>query len=96
MKQKEKDKESIMRAHIDARKSGEQTVIAYCKAHGLAVANYYYWQKRLQPSTAEPSFIQLQPSASNASITITFPNGVTMMFSGNVSSSTLKELACCI
>ncbi len=87
-----------MRHHIEACKESKQTVVAYCKEHQLAPSNFYYWQKRLNSATVEPGFTQVSPPAIDytAAVTIHFPNGVRIVFSGSVSPSSLKELVCCI
>jgi hypothetical protein len=97
MKYKDRTQAEAMRQHIEACKESKQTIVAYCKDHQLAPSNFYYWQKRLRPADVNPAFTQLLPEATDtASVTIHFPNGVRMVFSGSVSCSSLKELACCI
>jgi hypothetical protein len=97
MKYKDTSRAEIMRHHIEACKERKQTVIAYCKDHQLAPSNFYYWQKRLRPADVNAAFTQLLPETTDtAAVTIHFPNGVRIVFSGSVSSSSLKELACCI
>lgn len=85
----------IMRAHIETCRASGLTVIDYCKEHGLAPSNYYYWQKRLSPAKPDrPGFTQItQASIHTATVSITYPNGVRIEFSdGNINASVLKEL----
>jgi len=91
------DRTEVMRQHIESCRASDMTVLAYCKANNLAPSKYYYWQKRLQPKTAVPSFKQISPmSLDTMSTVIDFPNGIRISFSGFVNTSILKELACCI
>ncbi len=88
----------IMRAHIEACRTGDRTVAAYSKEHGLAPSNYYYWQKRLYRTAIKPAFTRLSPvSAHTTTVSITYPNGVYIEFSdGTINASALKELVCFI
>jgi hypothetical protein len=97
MKNKDSIQAAQMRSHIESCKANGLTVTVYCKEHQLAPSTFYYWQKRLSSAVAEPGFTQFSPVlADGASATIHFPNGVRIVFSGSVSCSSLKELACCI
>jgi hypothetical protein len=97
MKYKDTSRSTAMRQHIEACKESKQTIVAYCKDHQLAPSIFYYWQKRLRPTDANPAFSQLLPEAADtAAVTIHFPNGVRVEFSGSVIPSSLKELVCCI
>jgi hypothetical protein len=96
-----KNKNSIvaeqMRQHIEACKASNLTVVEYCKQHQFLPARYYYWQSRLKPVAPKAPFTQLLPEPiESGTVSIYFPNGVRMVFSGTVSCSSLKELACCI
>lgn len=87
---------TMMRQHIESCKSGSLTVAAYCKEHDLAPSNYYYWQKRLMRPAVKGGFVELCPSAVRDTVSIRFPNGVQITFSGSVATTVLKELVCSI
>ena len=98
MKYKDSSQAEQMRVHIESCKASGLTVTEYCEKHQLAPSKFYYWQKRLNPAAAESGFTQFSALAiDDASVvTIHFPNGVRMVFSGSVIPSSLKELVCCI
>lgn len=97
MKYKDSLQAEAMRHHIEACKASGLTVSGYCKEHRLAPSTFYYWQKRLNAATAEPGFTQLFPVPMDmVAVTVHYPNGVRVVFSGRVSSSAIKELVCCI
>ncbi len=97
MKYKDTTQAEIMGKHAAACKASGQTIADYCKEHGLAPSKFYYWQKRLNDVIAKPGFSQLSPlTMDTTAVTMHFPNGVRVEFSGSVSASSLKELICCI
>jgi hypothetical protein len=98
MKYKDNNRAETMRQHIEACKESKQSIVAYCKDHQLAPSKFYYWQKRLNSATAELGFTQVSaPTVDDtAAVTIHFPSGIRIVFSGSVSLASLKELACCI
>jgi hypothetical protein len=69
----------LMQQHIDACKASGQTVTAYCSGHPIKAHQYYYWQKKLQPS-APGKFISIAPLLSNALVSIDFTNGNRIRF----------------
>lgn len=75
----------VMRSHIEACKAVDKTVIAYCKEHGLTPSNYYYWQKKLNATTAKPLFTQLSAMPVQAVMpTVCYPNRVRIEFNNIV------------
>lgn len=97
MRYKDNQKAEEMRSHIQAYQSGELTIERYCQQHSLKKSSYYYWYKRLQKQREAKSFIPLNFSNTQGDdIVVTFPNGVSISFNGNVTTSVLKELVCCM
>lgn len=87
-----------MRHHVEVCRAGTQTVEQYCKEQGINKAVYYYWHKRFHkqdiPATG---FVPVSISDEQSqAVTMHFPNGISIGFQGNVNTSVLKELVCCI
>jgi len=97
MKNKVSHQAEAMRFHIESCKGSTQTVKAYCREQGLAPSKFYYWQKRLQTTDVYAGFTQIpSPAADTTTVTMQFPNGIHISFTGRVSTAVLKELVCCI
>ncbi|OJU25206.1 MAG: hypothetical protein BGN92_02875 [Sphingobacteriales bacterium 41-5] len=94
---KDSIKADAMGGHIEACAAGSLTVEQYCHKHDIKKHSYYYWYKRLQEQPEVKTFVPLTLSdGQGAGIVVNFPNGVIISFSGNISASVLKDLACCI
>lgn len=97
MRYKDITKADVMRDHIQACIAGSLTVEQYCHKHDIKKHSYYYWHKRLSKQTRPEAFVALNLNGvQSGNIVVSFPNGVSISFSGNISASVLKELACCI
>jgi hypothetical protein len=95
MKKYNQAKSEHMRSHIEACSQSGLTVTAYCAENGIVKSNYYYWLKKLNAANKTRGFVALSV-AKNASVEITYPNGVQISFSGEINAATLKALVCCI
>ena len=77
---------AAMSAHLQAQAEGSATVAAYCAAHDLKVATFYYWRKKLAAGrSAEPElvgFTELKPAAESPQPTLHLPNGLCVELSG--------------
>ncbi|HRN47503.1 MAG TPA: hypothetical protein PLS00_00065 [Niabella sp.] len=95
MRKYDQAKSDQMRSHIEACNTSGLTVSDYCAQNGIVKSNYYYWLKRLRDENKSTSFTEIGITK-NASIEITYPNGVQLSFSGEINAATLKALVCCI
>ncbi len=98
MKSKNNLKAAAMRAHIDACRESGLTVKEYCQQQGLSRAGYYYWLRRLRPQASSGSIVpvQIHNARIGGTLEISYPNGVSLSFSGELNSNNLKALVCCI
>jgi hypothetical protein len=54
-------KRSFWQSHIDACNAEGMTQVAYCRAHGLAVATYQYWKRLLRDQPEGTNRLRLVP-----------------------------------
>ena len=95
MKKYNQAKAEQMRLHIEACDKSGVTVNDYCTQSGLVKSNYYYWLKKLNPESRSTGFTAISLSKSS-SIEVTYPNGVQLSFTGDINTTTIKALVCCI
>ena len=95
MENKIESKAELMRQHIEACRQSGLTVSEYCTQKGIIKSNYYYWLKKLGSENKSSGFTAVKVTT-NAAIEISYPNGVQLSFTGNISVATIKELVCCI
>ena len=69
-----------MQRHIVACKLSGLTVATYCSDHQLKVHQYYYWQKKLQPSQPQGNFIKIAPVVPSVPVSIFLSNGNQISF----------------
>ena len=78
-------------------KASGQSIATYCKEHGIAYHNFFYWQKKLSFSanSTKKKFIKLPPPSSSPALSteIIYPNGKRIVFHYAVEVSVLKQLA---
>lgn len=90
---------ATMRRHLQAQAAGSVTVSAYCSAHNLKVATFYYWRKKLAQSEAssrEPAgFTELKPTAEPPRRTLRLPSGLCLELSG-LSTAQIADLVVAI
>jgi transposase-like protein len=84
MENKNQRRAEEMRGHIEACKRSGLSIVAYCKQNGIVKSVYYKWVKKLHPSDAA-GFTQVDVAATPATIEITYPNGVRLSYSGEIS-----------
>lgn len=74
------DKQRVWSAHVQAWQSGGDTQAAYCRAHGLSLASFGYWRRKLagqaQPVSAAVLPIRVAPAVREPSAEICLPNGI--------------------
>jgi len=77
---------ATMSAHLHAQAEGELSVTAYCAAHDLKVATFYYWRKKLTAPPVEETeptgFTELKPAAESPQPTLHLSNGLCVKLSG--------------
>lgn len=95
MENKNQSKAAAMRLHIVACSKSGLTVSEYCKQNGVVKSGYYYWLKKLN-AINQPSGFTAISVAKNASVEISYPNGVQLSFSGEINAVTVKALVCCM
>lgn len=95
MKKNDQAKAEQMHQHIEACNKSGLTVGDYCAQNGIVKSNYYYWLKKLNGGIKASGFVALSVGKSS-SVEMTYPNGVQLSFSGEISAATLKALVCCI
>lgn len=95
MQNRNPSKAEAMRMHIEAQIKSGLTVVDYCAQNGLVKSGYYYWLKKLTDEKPSAGFTALSITRSSL-LEITYPNGVQLCFSGDISAATLKALVCCI
>ncbi len=81
--------------HISACKRSGKTVKDYCTENQLSPAVYYYWLRRLAERNDTGGFTAISLAA-RATIEVRYPNGVQLIFSGDLNAATLQALVCCI
>ena len=90
---------ATMRRHIRSQAADSITVSAYCAAHNLKVATFYYWRKKLaaaEITDREPvGFTQITPAAEPSPRTMCLPSGLRLELSG-LSMSEIAELVLAI
>lgn len=84
-----------MRLHIEACNKSGLTVSEYCIQNNIVKSNYYYWVKKLKGENKASGFTAIN-IAPGAAIEITYPNGVRLIFSGDINAVAIKALICCI
>ena len=76
----------IMRQHFDTYASSNLTVAAYCQAHEISVASFYYWRRKI----AEPARDQVSREGFSQIITrpmeekprVILPGGLQIVVAG--------------
>jgi len=96
MENKTTHKGEEMRRHIAQCSLSGKTVAAYCKEHGVSIATYYYWHKKLSIAKPTGGFIEVPKVNATVSMEVSLPNGVRVCFDQLVPACYLKELVCCI
>lgn len=90
---------ATMRRHLQAQSAGTATVSAYCAAHDLKVATFYYWRKKMaasEPVLPEPEgFTQITPTTEPGPRTLRLPSGLCLELSG-LSTAQLADLVVAI
>lgn len=68
-------KRTFWQNHIDCWQGSGQSQTAYCKQHGLKLANFGYWRTRLSKTQRSHKFIpvDLEP---NVQARVSLPNGI--------------------
>lgn len=84
-----------MRFHIEACSKSGLTVNDYCLQNGIVKSGYYYWLKKLNGKSKSSGFTTINVGG-HAAVEITYPNGVQLSFTGDISAPTIKALVCCI
>lgn len=82
---------------IELCQSSEQTNKAFCKAHNINPAVFYYWQKRYreQQQKKAAGFMQVKVNRDRqtaADMYIEYPNGVRVQVSSETDFSTIQQL----
>jgi len=95
MENKNQSKAAAMRTHIETCSKSGLTVTDYCSQNGLIKSNYYYWLKKLNGINQPSGFTAISVTKS-ASIEISYPNGVQLSYTGDISATVIKALVCCI
>lgn len=97
MRNKDTTKAEQMRQHIASRESSTRTVEQYCRENNLSKAVYYYWHKRLQRQDDPAGFVPVDITGIwSGDVVVHFPNGISITFHRNISTTVLKELICCM
>ena len=88
-----------MSALIEAWGASGQSRAAFCRAQGIRVWTFQYWQRRCQAGTTDnggaSGFMEVPPPAppaAGAAVRITYPNGVELVFDSAVSATFLRDL----
>jgi transposase-like protein len=75
------DKQRVWSAHVQAWQSSGDTQAAYCRAHGLSLASFGYWRRKLaghaQPAPALLP-IRVAPAVQEASVQVRLPGGIVL------------------
>jgi hypothetical protein len=53
------EKRVFWQSHIDAYVTEGRSQVAYCRSHGLALATFQYWKRRLSREGAKPGRLRL-------------------------------------
>lgn len=76
------DKERVWSAHVQAWQSSGATQAAYCRAHGLSLASFGYWRRKLaghaQPASPAMLPIRVAPAVQRASVEVRLPGGIVL------------------
>ena len=87
--------------HLKAAEASTGTLVAYAGAHKLKVKDLYQWKTALTRSGFLPekkpkaAFVQVDTapaSVSPTSCNVTLPNGVRVVFTGNLDGVSLREI----
>ena len=84
----------VMRLHLDAQSTSNQTVAGYCTDHGISVPTFYYWRRKFADAEAPPvsGFIQLVAAAADPILrTLQLPSGLAVELAG-LSITEIAEL----
>lgn len=92
--------------HVRAADGGDQSTVAYARAHDLKVKHLYQWKSKLNklgfydlPAPVS-SFVSVKTvKASNSpgacGCTVVLANGVRLAFQGELSAGVIRELMLC-
>lgn len=95
MKNIDQSKAEAMRFHIEACSKSGLTVNDYCIQNAIVKSGYYYWLKKLNGANKATGFTAITVPP-DSSVAITYPNGVQLSFTGDITIATVKALVCCI
>lgn len=75
-------KHTFWESHVEAWQTGGQTQRAYCREHGLSLASFGYWRRKLRADTVVPAKGMIPivaPSAgANVALEIALSNRLTI------------------
>jgi hypothetical protein len=84
---------------IEAWGASGQSRAAFCRAHGIGVCTFQYWQRRCQGNRVNnrvsANFVEIPPPperAAGGTIRIKHPNGVELELDSTVSVTFLRDL----
>lgn len=82
--------------HVDGWRSSGLSQAAYCSEHGLSLASFGYWRRRLaRPAESPPTGllpIRVASPSSSAAVEVRLPNGLVLVLPGVSSSAGLSAL----
>ncbi len=80
------DKQRLWSAHVQAWQCGGDTQAAYCRAHGLSLASFGYWRRKLagqaQPVSPAMLPIRVAPAVQEASVEVRLSGGIVLSVGG--------------
>jgi hypothetical protein len=94
--ERDQQKESFWRKHIDGHRGSGESIRAYCRRRGLREPRFYWWRAELarrgQPA-AQAAFVPVHVVADTpACIEITLPAGQQVRITGPVDKQTLVDV----
>ena len=87
-------KTEMMKQFIADYSTSGQTKIDYCKAAGVPIHQFYYWQSRVNSSNApKSSFVKVKTdSIAIPSLELEYPNGVKLRLNSTFNFQELDKL----
>lgn len=76
------DKQRVWSAHVQAWQCSGDTQAAYCRGHGLSLASFGYWRRKLTGSVQSASAavlpIRVAPAVQEARVEVRLPGGIVL------------------
>lgn len=76
------DKQRVWSSHVQAWQCSGTTQAAYCRGHGVSLASFGYWRRKLagsvQPASPAVLPIRVAPAVQEARVEVRLPGGIVL------------------